>query len=136
MKREPFWLSRLIIEVIHFDQVREHGGRRGVRDVNLLESALARARNKWSYSHKPDLATLAAAYGFGIVKSHPFEDGNKRVGFVAMVVFLGLNGYEFEAAETDVVSYIVDLAAGRLTEKDLADWIRSNMRRSPRIRRS
>ncbi len=135
MKREPLWLSRLIVEAIHFDQVREHGGRRGVRDLDLLESALARPRSKWSYAHKPDLATLAAAYGFGIVKNHPFEDGNKRVGFLAMVVFLGLNGYEFEAPETDVVSNIVALAAGRLTEESLADWIRSNMKRSPPRRR-
>jgi len=126
--REPHWLNRTVIESIHNDQIREHGERTGVRDENVLESALARPRNKWAYGQERDPAKLAAAYGFAFVKSHPYVDGNKRVGFLAMVTFLGINGFDFTATDIEVVSAITALAAGRLTEKQLSGWIAKHIR--------
>ncbi len=117
-------MPRVVVEAIHFDQVREHGGIPGLRDEDLLEAALARPRHKSTYKRRPDLASLAAAYGFGIARNHPFRDGNKRVAFVTMVVFLGLNGLEFSADEAEVVTIIRSRAAGETTEGDLARWIR------------
>ena len=80
-RREPTWLSRTVVDAIHADQLREHGGLTGVRDDNLLESALARPRQTWRYATATDVPVLAAAYAFGLVKSHPYRDGNKRIGF-------------------------------------------------------
>ena len=113
-----------MVDAIHLDQIREHGGLAGLRDENALEAALARPRHKWHYERRGDLATLAAACGFGLSRSHPFRDGNKRVAFVVMVVFLELNGWRFEAGEAAVVQAMVALADGSLSEKALADWIR------------
>ena len=123
----PVWLDRLIVEAIHFDQIRLHGGMPGLRDENALESALARPRNREAYDSGSDLAALAAAYGYGLVTSHPFADGNKRVGFLAMYVFLGLNGLEIEAEEPDVVELMVAVAAGRLSEDEIATWLRRHV---------
>jgi death on curing protein len=123
--REPLWLSRVVVDAMHNDQLREHGGLPGVRDENVLESALGRPQQKWNYE-QPDVATLAAAYGFGLVKNHPYRDGNKRVGFLAMITFLGLNGQTFDATDAEVVAEILALADGRLTESKLATWIRSH----------
>ena len=125
-RREPRWLSRVVVDAIHSDQVREHGGLSGVRDENALESALARPRQKWHYDTDVDLPTLAAAYAFGLVRNHAYHDGNKRIGFLAMVTFLGLNGLEFESADAEVVMEFVALAAGRVSEPELADWINSH----------
>lgn len=124
-RREPVWLSRTVVDAIHADQVREHGGLPGVRDDNVLESALARARQKWTYGAR-DVAVLAAAYGYGIVTSHPYRDGNKRIGFLSLVTFLGVNGHDLDPTDADVVATIVELAAGRLTEDELAQWIRDH----------
>ena len=124
--KEPRWLSITIVLAIHADQVRDHGGRPGVRDDGLLESALDRPRNRYHYEPETDLAALAAAYGFGIAKNHPFIDGNKRVAFQAMYVFLGVNGREITADEQAVVRLVLDLAAGQLSEEQLAAWIREN----------
>ena len=115
----------MVIGAIHLDQIREHGGLPGLRDSDLLESALARPQQRWNFKPTADAAELAAAYGFGIVKNHPFQDGNKRVGFLVMVVFLGLNGFSFQATQESVVSTIYGLAAGEITEDDLASWIRT-----------
>jgi death-on-curing protein len=115
-----------MVEAIHFDQIRLHGGLPGVRDDNLLESALARPQNRSVYDSGSDLAALAAAYGYGLVTSHPFVDGNKRVGFLAMYVFLGLNGLEVEAEEPEVVDLMVGIADGRYSEKELAVWLRQH----------
>lgn len=122
--REPRWVPRLVVEAIHFDQLREHGGLPGLRDEGLLEAALARPRHRWAYRRRPDLASLGAAYVYGLVRNHPFRDGNKRVAFVTMVVFLGLNGVEFEAPEDEVVAMMLGAAAGEITESQLARWIR------------
>ena len=125
--REPRWLSRVVIDAIHSDQLRQHGGLAGVRDENALESALARALTKWIYGEERDVATLAAAYGFALVKSHPYRDGNKRIGFLAIATFLGINGYNLTATDADVVTEMLALAAGDVSEQELAQWIRDHM---------
>ena len=114
----------MVVDAIHSDQLREHGGLPGVRDENVLESALARPQQKWHDSDRHDVPTLAAAYAFGLVQNHPYRDGNKRIGFLAMVTFLGVNGYDFSATETEVVFEILALSDGRISERALADWIR------------
>jgi death on curing protein len=124
---EPLWLDRRVCDAIHNDQLRQHGGIPGVRDENALESALARPRNRWVYEPESDLAALAAAYGFGLATNHGFNDGNKRIAFLAMYVFLGLNGWEIEAPEPGVVEIMLALADGRLDEERLADWLRDHM---------
>jgi death on curing protein len=118
----------MVIDAIHNDQLREHGGLPGVRDENVLESALARPQQKWHYEEGADLQGLAAAYAFGIVRNHPYRDGNKRMGFLAMVTFLGINAYTFEASDAEVVTTFVALAAGEVSEEQLADWIRTHTR--------
>jgi len=129
-RREPQWLSRIVIDAIHNDQLREHGGLPGVRDENVLESALARPQQKWHDAADADVATLAAAYAFGLVKNHPYRDGNKRIGFLAMVTFLGINGYEFESSDGEVVAEFIALAEGNLLENALAAWIRLHARKA------
>jgi len=98
----------------------------GLRGQGLLDSALARSRNRFHYEPEADLIDLAASYGFGLARNHPFVDGNKRVAFQAMYVFLGLNGLRIEAEEPEVVRLILSLAAGDLPEPDLADWLREH----------
>ena len=127
--REPLWLSRVVVDAMHNDQLREHGGLPGVRDENVLESALARPQQKWHYAENTDVPTLAAAYGFGLVKNHPYRDGNKRMGFLAMVTFLELNGHEFDATDAEVVAEILALADGRLSEAELTNWVRSQCKK-------
>ena len=127
--REPRWLSRVVVDAIHHDQLREHGGLPGIRDESVLESALARPQQKWHYAEETDLATLAAAYGFGLVKSHPYRDGNKRIGLLAIATFLGINGYDLQATDADVVTQILALADNRVSETELADWIRAHSKK-------
>jgi death-on-curing protein len=126
--REPRWVPRGVVEAMHFDQIRTHGGLAGLRDEAALESALARPRNRWAYGRAVDAARLAAAYAYGLSRGHPFRDGNKRVAFLTAVVFLELNGYVLEATDEDVVGRMIALAAGRLTESRLATWMRACMR--------
>ena len=123
---EPRWLTMNVVLAIHSDQIREHGGSLGVRDKGLLESALDRPRNRFYYEPESDSAALAAAYGFGIAKNHPFVDGNKRVAFQAMYVFLGINGSTITADEEEVVRLVLALASGDLTEEELIAWLRLN----------
>ena len=125
--REPRWLTLVYVLSIHADQIRAHGGSPGLRDRRLLLSALERARNRFRYDEDVDLATLAAAYGFGISSNHPFVDGNKRVAFQAMYLFLGLNGFRIDAPEEEVVTLILQLASSQLDEAILADRLRSHM---------
>lgn len=113
-----------MVDAIHDDQLREHGGLPGVRDENALESALARPQQKWHYADEIGFATLAAGYAFGLVKNHPYRDGNKRIGFLAMITFLGLNGHEFHATDAEVVTEMLARAEGRVSEEQFADWIR------------
>jgi death on curing protein len=122
------WLDGALIHAVHDEQLAEHGGGAGVRDANLLESALARPEQLAHYG-TPDAADLAASYGFGISRNHPFVDGNKRTAFVAVELFLALNGFELEASDADCVVNMLDLAAGKLPEADFAQWIRQNIRR-------
>lgn len=127
-RREPVWIDRVVIDAVHFDLLRTHGGLPGVRDENALESALARPRHRWAYDKRIDAARLAASYGYALARSHPYRDGNKRIAFMAIVVFLGLNGMGLEAPEDEVVAVMVQLAAGRLSEARLATWIRKHLR--------
>jgi death-on-curing protein len=124
---EPIWVSRLVLDAVHLDQLREHGGLSGVREENTLEAVLARPRQRWHYEPRSDLATLAAAYGWGLVTSHPYRDGNKRIAFLAMAVFIGLNGGDIEATQEEVVTTMLAAAAGQLTESQLADWVRDHL---------
>jgi death-on-curing protein len=128
-RKEPRWLGRLVVDAVHTDQLREHGGLPGVRDENVLESALARPQQRWHYRQGVDVATVATAYAYGLVENHPYRDGNKRIGFLALVTFLGINGVEFDAPEPDVVTTMVMLADGKLTEEQLAAWVRAHIAR-------
>ena len=128
--REPLWLNRTVVDAIHADQLRQHGGLAGLCDENALESALARPKQKWSYGDERDLATLAAAYGFGLARNHPYRDGNKRMAFLALATFLGINDHEVIATDAEVVTVMLALAAGSLTERRLADWIREHLETS------
>ena len=122
---EPFWLTRRIIIAIHDEQLAIHGGATGLRDEGMLESALDRPRNKWSYE-SADLPELAAAYAFGIARNHPFVDGNKRTSLLALYTFLGVNGVDFNVSEAEAAAIILSLAAGEVSEESLARWIRDN----------
>ena len=127
---EPRWLAVVHILAIHSDQIQSHGGSLGLRDRGLLESAIERPRNRLHHDPDADLPALAAAYGFGLANNHPFVDGNKRVAFQSMYLFLGLNGFRIEALEEEVVTTIVSLARGDLDEASLAAWLRQHI--SPR----
>ena len=111
---------------IHGEQLAEHGGAPGLRDAGLLESALARPQHAVTYGD-PDAATLAAAYAFGIIRNHPFVDGNKRTGFVVGATFLLLNELDLAASEQEVVEHFWRLAEGSLSEEELAAWFRANL---------
>jgi death-on-curing protein len=125
--KEPAWIGLPETLMLHDMQMAAFGGAAGVRDRGLLESALARPRHLLLYERtKPSLERLAAAYAFGIVKNHPFVDGNKRTGMVVAFVFLDLNGIEMNASEEDAYQTFMDLASGRLSEKELAEWMRLN----------
>ncbi len=121
------WLSRDALLAAHDEQLAEHGGVAGIRDLNLFESALARPQNLAAYE-EPDAARLAASYAFGIAKNHPFIDGNKRTALVALEAFLVLNGFSLEASDADCVIAILRLAEGDLDEAALADWVRRHAR--------
>lgn len=123
--RKPRWLDQRALVLLHAESLAEHGGLWGLRDEAALQSALARPRNVYAYERSADAARLAAAYGFGLVRGHPFSDGNKRAGFLAIGLFLELNGFDFEVDEADAVKTILGLASGNLSEKALADWIRA-----------
>lgn len=119
---EPEWLTVQIVTAIHDEQLAIHGGSAGVRDANLLESALDRPRNKWAYEGA-GLPELAAAYGYGIAKNHPFMDGNKRTSLLSIYTFLGLNEVDFVVPEADAAAIILAVAAGEVGEQGLTRWI-------------
>ena len=121
------WVKIDRVLAIHSRQIAEHGGSDGVRDLGLLESALGRPVNIHAYEPDSDIAQLAAAYAFGIVKNHPFIDGNKRTGYVAMETFLLRNGFELNGTPADKYLTIISLAEGTLSEQQLADWLRERI---------
>jgi death-on-curing protein len=125
---EPIGVDEAVVMAIHRRQLAEHGGRDGIRDPGLLSSTLARPRNLSADAEEtPDLAALAAAYAFGIARQHPFVDGNKRTAWVVSRTFLKLNGCDLKASQTAKYSAMMDLAAGRVSEQQLADWVRAHL---------
>ena len=124
---EPIWIRRDVVLEMHAELLREHGGPEGVRDMGLLESAMARPQNLFGYSQEgPSLSTLAAAYAKGIVANHPFVDGNKRTAFVISLTFLLRNGLRLTASKEDCVVTFWKLADGSITEDQLAEWFERN----------
>jgi death-on-curing protein len=120
------WIEANLIHAVHNEQLAEHGGGTGLRDDNLLQSALARPQQLANYGN-PDVAELAASYGYGISRNHPFIDGNKRTGFVAMELFLALNGFDLLADDADCVVTMLKVAAGDTSEADFAKWIQNHI---------
>ena len=123
---EPQWIALDVVLAIHEAQLSEHGGSMGVRDFGLLESALARPKNLYSYSNPVTLHELGAAYAFGLVKNHPFADGNKRTAWVVCAVFIELNGLQVNVDQAQVVHMVVGLAAGQLSESQFAAWLQDS----------
>jgi death-on-curing protein len=117
------WLNEAVVIAMHDEQIAEHGGSVGIRDAGLLSSALSRPRNQCAYGD-PDVFTLAAAYAFGIIRNHPFFDGNKRTAFLAAYVFLDLNGWELTAPEAEAVTAVLALAPREMEETDFAAWLK------------
>jgi death-on-curing protein len=127
--KAPYWLTREECLALHDMMLSHYGGIAGVRDENMLESALAKPRQRFHYD-KPTMADLGAAYAAGIVKNHPFLDGNKRTGFMMGAGFLERNGFEFVATEAEAVLRTLALAAGEMSEGDYAAWLQANSRRA------
>ena len=121
------WLDAAVMRAVHEEQLAEHGGASGVRDEGLFDSAMSRPLNLVAFG-KPDAAALAAAYGFGLARNHPFIDGNKRTAFVAVELFLMLNGFDLLADDAQCVLDMLALAAGDLSEEEFADWLRQHIR--------
>lgn len=120
------WIDRRLLILLHDESLSMHGGLPGIRDEGLLDSALARPQHLAAYE-SPDLAALAAAYAFGLAKNHPFADGNKRVAFLSVGLFLGLNGYRLTAAQPEATAAMFALAAGELDEPTFAAWLRDRV---------
>ena len=127
--KQPVWVLPETVLALHDRLLVEFGGSAGVRDAGLLDSALARPHNLLAYE-KPSRFDLAASYAFGIMKNHPFVDGNKRTGFAIAILFLELNGYRFEASEADATIQSLGLAAGKIKERAYAGWLKANSRRA------
>ncbi|MFZ1151771.1 MAG: type II toxin-antitoxin system death-on-curing family toxin [Xanthobacteraceae bacterium] len=125
MSAPPKWLTYEQVVAIHSRQLRRFGGSAGLRDDGLLRSALERPVNKWHYE-QAELAMLAAAYAFGLAKNHPFVDGNKRIAFMTMMIFLRRNGIRFAPDQAHATKMMLALAAGEVSEASLARWIRDN----------
>jgi death on curing protein len=128
VKREPKWLEKRALLLLHEESLAMFGGARGMRDEGLLDSALARPVNQFLYEKVSSLASLAAAYGFGIGRNHAFVDGNKRAALLAIGLFLTINGKRLRADPIDAIHAIMALAAGALDEAGLAQWISANLR--------
>jgi death on curing protein len=126
--KEPVWVMREVVLLAHEQSLAQFGGPAGVRDEGLLDWALSKPQNLFNYG-KPTLFELAASYAFGLVKNHPFIDGNKRTGFVVAVIFLELNGCRFQATEVDAALRTLALAAGEMSEAAYADWLKANSKR-------
>lgn len=120
------WIDKQALLLLHEESLSRHGGISGLRDEGLLDSALHRPLNLQAYG-KPDVAELAATYGYGLAKNHPFSDGNKRAAFLGVGLFLALNGYRLNVSQHEATEIILSLAAGELTSEQLADWIRKHI---------
>ena len=129
MTRALRWIDKEALLLLHAESLAEHGGLEGLRDEGPLDSALARAQNIHAYEEVTDFARLAAAYGFGIAKNHPFADGNKRAAFLSVGLFLGLNGKRLVADKADATRVMLAVAAGELSESEFAEWISTHMKR-------
>lgn len=127
--KEPIWILDEAVLAIHRRQLAEHGGSEGVRDPGLLASAMARPKNTFAYEQNVSLARLAAEYGFGIARNHPFVDGNKRTAFVACLLFLRLNGRDIEATQEEKYEAFMQLASGELSVTQLEQWIEQRLKR-------
>ncbi|PWG03331.1 type II toxin-antitoxin system death-on-curing family toxin [Sphingosinicella humi] len=123
---QPDWIDLDLTLAIHDRQLAEHGGGAGLRDIGMLESALARPVNSWNYG-EPDFAALAASYAFGVARNHPFVDGNKRTTWVLARLFLRLNGQALEFDPADAIAVMLGLAAGEVSEDNLAQWFRDRI---------
>jgi death on curing protein len=128
--KEPVWIDARDAVALHDRLLALEGGAAGLRDQGLLESALARPKQLRAYDGRADVIQMATAYTAGIVRDHPFVDGNKRTGFVVGILFLELNGYRFVASEEDAAHAVLSLAAGRLEERAFAAWMRANVKRA------
>lgn len=120
------WIEPLVLLAVHDEQLAEHGGGSGVRDAGLFESALARPQQLVAYG-QPDIAEIAASYGYGIARNHPFVDGNKRTAFVATQLFLMLNGFRLAASDPEHVLTMLAVAAGEISEAEFAAWVRNHI---------
>ena len=123
---EPIWLRRAWVDAFHFQQLKHFGGLYGLRDGAALDAALARPRNLWAYEDERDIVRLAAAYAYGLTRSHAYVDGNKRTAFISMVAFLDVNRRQFDAPEADAVQVMLGVAAGYIAEHAVADWGRGH----------
>jgi death-on-curing protein len=129
--RRVRWVPEAAVRAMHAELIAEHGGIDGIRDAGLLSSALARPRNKRAYGASSSVFELAAAYGVGIARNHPFVDGNKRIALAMVYVFLEMNGYRLEAPEVDAVEAMLAIAARKWTEKELSAWLKKHSVRWP-----
>lgn len=127
MSVEPYWISKKALLLLHEESLAVFGGARGVRDAGLLDSALARPQSLYAYRPESTVADLAASYGVGIAKNHAFVDGNKRACFLAIGVFLALNGYRLTVDQLDAIRTMLGVASGDVSEQHLATWIQANM---------
>ena len=127
--KEPAWVLREVVLMAHEQSLARFGGSAGVRDEGLMDSALGKPQNLFAYG-KPNLFELAASYAFGLVKNHPFIDGNKRTGFVVAVTFLECNGWHLEASEVDATVRTLALAAGEMSASAYAEWLKANSKRA------
>lgn len=127
--KEPVWVLREVVLMAHEQSLVQFGGSAGVRDEGLMDSALGKPQNLFAYE-KPSLFELAASYAFGLVKNHPFIDGNKRTGFVVAVTFLECNGWHLEASEVDAAVCTLALAAGEMSESAYEEWLKANSKRT------
>ena len=130
MSSEPRWISKKALLLLHEESLSEFGGARGLRDEGLLESALARPRNTHAYNPAATLAELAASYCYGVAKNHAFLDGNKRAAFLCVGLFLAINGYRLTASQVDAIQTMLGVAAGTVSEPELALWIAQNSKES------
>jgi death on curing protein len=124
--KDFFWIDERMTRAMHLDQLSQHGGSSGIRDENLLSASLARPKNLLAYGDEPTLFDLAAAYGYGLAKNHPFVDGNKRAAFVVMATFLELNGYSLNVPEMEVVDVMERLAQDLESQESLSQWLAEN----------